>query len=203
MHADGHAPAPTPAPTPAASPGPALRRISRAPVYVTLGFFAVALTLVLIGASRSAEKPTSSPTVTQPGTVDRPRAVTVIMRDYLFEPVPLGLYPGEPIHLTVFNAGLEPHELVLGDAAVQAAWAAADAAATPPAPFTTAPPASAPPGVGGIRLFVPSGQSATADWTVPVADPLFLQCHLPGHLERGMTGAVIVQAVSPSSTPGR
>lgn len=182
---------------------PATRRVSRAPVYVTLGFFAVALTLVLIGASRSAEKPTTSPTVTQPGTLASPRAVTVIMRDYLFEPVPLALYPGETIRLTVVNAGLEPHELMLGDAAAQAAWAAADAAATPPAPFTTAPPASAPAGTTGLRLFVGSGQQATADWTVPANDALFLQCHLPGHLERGMYGAVIVQAVGPSSSPGQ
>jgi uncharacterized cupredoxin-like copper-binding protein len=50
---------------------------------------------------------------------------------------------------------------------------------------------------------VPSGQQATADWTVPPADPLLLQCHLPGHLERGMSGAVIVQAGGPSSTPGQ
>ena len=92
------------------------------------------------------------------------------MRDYLFEPAPLALYPGETIRLTVFNAGLEPHELVLGDAAAQAAWGAADAAATPPAPFTTSPPASAPAGTGGLRLLVGSGQQATADWTVPAAD---------------------------------
>lgn len=182
---------------------PAPRRVSRAPVYVTLGFFAVALTLVLIGASRSAEKPTTTPTVTQPGTLASPRAVTVIMRDYLFEPVPLALYPGETIRLTVVNAGLEPHELVLGDATAQAAWEAADAAATPPAPFATAPVASLPAGVTGLRLFVGSGQQATADWTVPANVPLFLQCHLPGHMERGMFGTVIVQAAGPSSTPGR
>lgn len=179
---------------------PLQRRPSRAPVYVTLGFFAVAVTLVLIGAMRSAEKPTTTPSVTQPGTLSSPRAVTVIMRDYLFEPAPLALYPGETVRLTVFNAGLEPHELVLGDATAQAAWAAADAAATPPAPFTTAPPASAPAGMTGIRLLVESGRQATADWTVPATDLLLLQCHLPGHLERGMSGPVIVQAASPAST---
>ena len=181
---------------------PPPRRVSRAPVYVTLLFFAVALTLVMIGASRSAEK-TSPPPVSQPGTTANPRAVTVIMRDYLFEPSPLVLYPGETIRLTVVNAGLEPHELMLGDAAAQAAWADADAAATPPAPFTTAPPASAPAGTGGLRLYVGTGQQATADWTVPAAEPLELECHLPGHLERGMYGTVILQVASPSSSPGQ
>jgi uncharacterized cupredoxin-like copper-binding protein len=182
---------------------PETRPASRAPVYVTLGFFAVAITLVLIGAMRSAEKPASTPTVTQPGTVAAPRAVSVIMRDYLFEPTPLALYPGETIRLTVFNAGLDAHELMLGDATAQAAWTHADAAATPPAPFTTSPPASVAPGVGGLRLLVGSGNQTTIDWTVPAGDSLLLQCHLPGHLERGMTGTVIVQAAGPSSTPGR
>lgn len=187
----------------APSGGPRVGRVSRAPVYVTLSFFAVALTLVLIGAMRSAERPAGTPIVTQPGTAAIPRPVIVIMRDYLFEPLPLALFPGETIRLTVVNAGLEPHELVLGDAAAQSAWATADGRATPPAPFATAPPASVSAPVTGVRLLVGSGQQATEDWTVPPTRALLLQCHLPGHLERGMAGEVIVQANGLASTPGR
>src|SRR5262249_19648264 len=80
------------------------RPMSRAPLYVVLGFFVIAITLVLIGAMRSSEKPNPQPSVLQPGTVDAPRAVTVIMRDYLFEPNPLALVPGETIRLTAFDA---------------------------------------------------------------------------------------------------
>lgn len=162
---------------------------SRAPVVIVIGFFAVAISLVLIGAQRSGE-PAPSTNIARAGTPDDPRPVTVIMRDYLYDPRPLPLVAGETVRFTIFDAGLVAHEFTLGDAAVQAAWDAADAAATPPGPLATAPPASAPPGVGGLRVVVRSGQQVTVDYTVPRGQALALLCHLPGHLERGMIGVV-------------
>jgi uncharacterized cupredoxin-like copper-binding protein len=169
------------------------RAPSRAPVLVVLIFFAVAISLVLIGAQRSAA-PAPSVYIEQAGTPDAPRAVTILMRDYLFDPTPVVLIPGETVRLTVLDAGLQPHELVLGDAAVQAAWTEADAAATPPAPFATAPPASVPPDVGGLRILLASGQQAVVDYTVPTTGALALLCHLPGHIQRGMIGRIELQA---------
>jgi uncharacterized cupredoxin-like copper-binding protein len=177
------------------------RPMSRAPLYVVMGFFVIAITLVLIGAMRSQEKSNPAPSVLQPGTAGAPRAVTVIMRDYLFEPNPLALAPGETIRLTVFDAGLQPHELVIGDQSVQDAWAAANAVATPPGPFATAPPASAPVGTGGLRVLVQTGQQVTVDWTVPEQGPLLMQCHLPGHLELGMTANIVLAQIGPSASP--
>ena len=170
-------------------PTPSAKRPSLAPLVVVAVFFVVTITLVLIGAQRSAA-PAPSIAITHPGTPEQPRPVTVIMRDYLFDPTPLVLVAGETIRLTVFSAGMTTHELVLGDAAVQAAWTAADAAVTPPAPFTTAPPASVAPDTGGVRLLLPSGQSATVDYTVPESAELQLLCHLPGHIAKGMIGQV-------------
>ena len=46
--------------------------------------------------------------------------------------VPVVLVAGETVRLRVLNGGLVAHELTLGDEAVQAAWARADAAVTPP-----------------------------------------------------------------------
>jgi uncharacterized cupredoxin-like copper-binding protein len=94
--------------------------------------------------------------------------------------------------LNVVNGGLVEHELVLGDADVQSAWASANSAATPPAPFATAPPASVDPGVGGLRLLIPSGGSTVANYTVPANGEVQLICHLPGHAERGMVGQVVL-----------
>ena len=176
------------------------RRPSLAPLVVVVGFFVVAITLVLVGAQRSAEPP---PTVTidRAGAPDDPRPVTVIMRDYLFDPTPLVLVAGETVRLTVFSAGMTGHEMVLGDASVQAAWAHADAAATPPAPFATAPPASVPPGTGGVRLLLASGESATVDYLVPASGELLLLCHLPGHIAQGMIGRVEVRStIDPVAT---
>jgi uncharacterized cupredoxin-like copper-binding protein len=152
----------------------------------------LAVSLVLLGADLAA-RPVASPPLGQPGTADQPRDVTVILRDYRFDPTPLYLFRGETIRLTVVNAGMVEHELVLGDAAVQAAWARADAAATPAAPFATAPPASAPAGTGGLRVLLPSGGSTIVIYEVPVQQQVLLLCNLPGHQERGMIGQVVLQ----------
>ncbi len=114
------------------------RRISRWPVVVVIVGLALAGVLVYIGG-RLAAAPGPTPDLSRPGTVDQPRAVTVIMRDYVFNPTPLYLVPGETVTFTIINGGLLPHEFVLGDADVQAAWAAANAVETPPGPLATAP----------------------------------------------------------------
>jgi uncharacterized cupredoxin-like copper-binding protein len=119
-----------------------------------------------------------------------PRPVTVIMRDYRFDPTPVVLVPGETVRFTVLNGGLEIHDMVIGDADVQEAWLAADAAATPPGLFATAPPASVPPDTGGLRVVLDSGQQAVVDYVVPTGQSLALLCHIPGHIEKGMVGAV-------------
>jgi len=178
------------------------RSISRAPVYVTLAFFAIALTLVLVGAQRSVEVPPPRDPGS-PGTSLAPRPVTVIMRDYIYDPRSIVLIPGETVRFAIFDAGLEPHEFTLGDASVQAAWEAADAAATPPAPFATAPPASVSAAVGGLRVLLLPGQSATLDYRVPVAGALALECHIPGHLEKGMRASVELRAGGSPSAASR
>lgn len=169
---------------------PLARRVSRWPVVVLVVGLSLALSLVILGADLAA-RPVESPPMGTPGAVASPRVVTVIMRDYRFDPTPLYLYPNETVRLNVLNAGMIEHELVLGDAAVQSAWAAANAGATPPAPFTTAPPASAPADTGGLRVLLSSGGSTSVTYVVPEGGDLFLLCHLPGHQERGMVGQVV------------
>jgi len=151
----------------------------------------LALGLVLLGANLAAG-PAPPPESASPGTSASPRPVNVIMRDYAFNPDPLFLTPGETVSFNVVNGGLVEHELVLGDAAVQQAWATANGLATPPAPFATPPPASAPAGTGGLRVLLGSGSSTTVSYVVPTAGELQLFCHLPGHAEQGMHGQVVL-----------
>ena len=158
-------------------------------MYVVLIGLGLAGVLVLLGGSLAAA-PASAPESLIPGQPGVPRQVNVIMRDYRFDPTPIYLVPGESIRLNILNGGLVEHELVLGDARVQHAWAQADAAATPPAPFATAPPASVPPDLGGLRVLLGSGGSRSVDFVVPPVGELQLVCHLPGHAERGMVGRV-------------
>lgn len=166
---------------------PAARRPSRVPVYVTVLGLAVALGLILY---QLRDAPPPVVVIDRPGTEREPRAVNVILRDYLFQPTPLVLVPAETVRFTIINGGLEAHEFVLGDGAVQDAWEAADARSTPPIPLATAPPASVPVGVGGLRVLLASGEERTVDYAVPGAGEILLICHLPGHVEQGMTGRV-------------
>lgn len=166
---------------------------------MTVAGFAIAIALVLF-ALRGF--PASPPSIDRAGSAEAPRDVSVIMRDYRFQPDPLTLVPGERVRFTVLNGGLEPHEFVLGDGAVQRAWESADAAATPPLPLTTAPPASVPPGTGGLRVLLGSGSQVSAVFDVPETGALLLMCHLPGHVEAGMVGQVRLAPLDATGSPG-
>ena len=132
-------------------------RVSRAPVVVVVGFFAIAIVLVLIGAQRSSEAPPEVD-IASAGTPEAPRDVNIIMRDYRFDPTPVVLVPGETVSLTIINGGLVEHELTLGDDDVQAAWTASSpsvsSCSTRP-PFSTrrrtVSPATSTTGVGSKR----------------------------------------------------
>lgn len=167
------------------SPG----RVSRAPVIALVIFGVVAVALVFIGLQRSSAPPPQV-RIAAAGTLERPRDVAVIMRDFRFDPTPFVLVPGETVRITILNGGLIEHDLVLGDQGVQDAWSEADAAATPPALLATAPPASVPADTGGVRIILGSGQQTVVEYTVPVQGALQLLCHIPGHIEEGMIGQV-------------
>ena len=169
--------------------------ISRAPVIVVIVFAVVAVTLIFIGMQRPGERPPDIE-ISQPGSADAPREVTVIMRDYRFDPTPVVLLAGETVRFSNFTAGLEVHDFVIGGPGVQRAWQEADAAATPPNLLATAPPASVPPSTGGLRVLLGSGERATVDYAVPSDDLLAILCHIPGHIEKGMVGAVDLRHVS-------
>jgi uncharacterized cupredoxin-like copper-binding protein len=156
---------------------------------VLVGGLALAVVLVLLGA-RLAALPPPVPDLSRPGTTSEPRVVNVIMRDYAFNPTPLHLVGGETVIFNIVNGGLIEHEFVLGDARVQQAWARAHSLATPPAPFATAPPASVPPTIDGLRVLLASGGATSGSYEVPAGAALQLMCHLPGHVEQGMVGRV-------------
>jgi uncharacterized cupredoxin-like copper-binding protein len=130
-----------------------------------------------------------------PGTAAAPREVNIIAREYRFDPPNVDVVPGETVLLHVIDAGLEIHEVVIGDAGVQAAWEAAEAA-TVSAPPGPTPHVSVPPGSEGLRVVVRSGERVDVEWTVPTStDPLIVGCHIPGHWAKGMQ--VPVRFVAP------
>jgi uncharacterized cupredoxin-like copper-binding protein len=163
---------------------------------------ALLVPLVIVAAGGCAAP---APTPLAPagaGTDASPRAINVILRDYVFVPGAIGLIPGETVRFNLINGGLAPHEFVLGDAQVQAAWASADAAATPPIIGATAPPATVAAHVGGLRVLLASGESTSVTYRVPPATEaaeLQLACQLPGHVSEGMVGTLSIVAAAPAS----
>ena len=125
-----------------------------------------------------------------PAASASPREVNIITKDYAFLPDALDLVAGETVLLHVINGGLEVHEAVIGDGAVQDAWEVAEAATAghPPGPT---PVVTVPPDVAGLRIVVASGQRVDVVWTVPAdapasTTPWVVGCHIPGHWARGM-----------------
>jgi FtsP/CotA-like multicopper oxidase with cupredoxin domain len=159
----------------------------------SIGRFAATALLVaaLVGGCGAGPTPPAS---FLPGTGALPRELNLIASDYAFTPAVVRVVPGETVLVHVINGGLEPHEAVIGDAAVQTAWEDAEArtAGHPPGPT---PVVSVAPGLAGVRAFVASGQRVDVRWTVPTlgdgatATPSgawFVGCHIPGHFEKGM-----------------
>lgn len=159
-----------------------------------------ALSALLLAASCSAAPGATPPIV--PGTADHPRTVNVILHDYSFTPTPIDLVPGETVRFNVIDAGTLAHEFVLGPQVWQDAWAAAEASDVPGLLGSTPPPASVPAMPGGLRLYLESGQTLSAVYTVPTASVPLLACHIPGHLEKGMVGAVRFVGPGAAATAG-
>jgi uncharacterized cupredoxin-like copper-binding protein len=152
---------------------------------------AVGLALAPLVAGCDVGAPVATPPI-RPGSSSAPREVNLILKDWLILPDPVDVVPGESVLFHVVNGGLEIHEVVIGDGAVQAAWEAAESAAANPPPGPT-PVVTVPAGQDGVRAVVPSGQRVDVAWTVP-AEPsgvaaLLLGCHIPGHWDKGMHAA--------------
>ena len=166
---------------------------SRTPVVVGL------LIVLASAVSACGSEPASTPPIT-PGTSAAPREVNIIARDYSFAPPVVDLAPGETVVLHVVNGSVVVHEAVIGNAAVQDAWEAAEAAAASPPPGPT-PAVSVAPDLAGLRVVVESGQRADVTWTVPAdaSGSWFVGCHIPGHWALGMV--VPIRFVRPDDRP--
>jgi uncharacterized cupredoxin-like copper-binding protein len=156
-----------------------------------------------LAAGCEAGPPPATPPIS-PGTIAAPREVNIIAKDWQFLPDPVDLVPGETVVFHIVNGGLEIHEAIIGDAAVQDAWERAEAATEghPPGPT---PVVSVPPDLAGLRVVVPSGQRVDVLWTVPAGiaagsgASLVVGCHIPGHWAKGMV--VPIRLVSRPAPP--
>ena len=142
------------------------------------------MTTFVIATACASGAPSGTPPIV-PGTGAAPREVNLIARDYVFNPSVLDVVPCETVNLHVINGGLDVHEAIIGDATVQDAWEAAEAAAADAPPGPT-PAVSVPPELEGLRIVVESGQRVDIVWTVPsTSKSLVAGCHFPGPWDEG------------------
>jgi uncharacterized cupredoxin-like copper-binding protein len=165
---------------------PPVRRLG-GPLAGALAAVVVVVSLAACGSDAPAETPPISP-----GNAVAPRELNIIMKDYAYLPSVIDVVPGETVLLHVVNGGLEVHEVVIGNMAVQDAWEVAEAA-TVGAPPGPTPVVTVPAGLEGVRVVARSGERVDVTWTVPSApaagaspDPLIIGCHIPGHWAKGM-----------------
>jgi uncharacterized cupredoxin-like copper-binding protein len=154
----------------------------------------VVLAVAVGAAGCEAGPPPATPPIV-PGSSAAPRELNIIMKDWQFLPDPVDVVPGETLLLHVVNGGLEIHEAVIGDPAVQDAWEAAEAGAANAPPGPT-PIVTVAPDDAAIRIVVASGQRVDLVWVVPAdaatVGRLVLGCHIPGHWAKGMRGSIRV-----------
>jgi uncharacterized cupredoxin-like copper-binding protein len=109
------------------------------------------------------------------------RTVEVVADDpYRFEPAGLEVEPGETVTFVVTNEGDRDHEFVLGDEAYQDAHGEDMAA-------------------GGMHhegnaVTVAPGATEQLTWTFPAQGVVLYGCHVAGHYDAGMVGAIRVSA---------
>jgi FtsP/CotA-like multicopper oxidase with cupredoxin domain len=157
--------------------------------------------MVVALAACTADPVVATPPIV-PGASGAPRDVNLIAKDYAYAPDVLDLVPGETVTLHVINAGLETHEAIIGDAAVQDAWEVAEAAVAGAPPGPT-PVVSVPPDIAGLRIVVRSGERVDVVWTVPASvasdgRAWIVGCHIVGHWEKGMQ--IPVRWVDPAAS---
>lgn len=173
-------------------------------IFARAGCLAALAALFLMVACEAGPPPATPPI--SPGSAAAPREVNIIAKDWKFLPDPVDFVPGETVLLHIVNAGLDIHEVVIGNAAVQDAWESAEAANADHPPGPT-PAVSVPPAVTGLRVVVSSGQRVDVPWTVPLeatgegasGNALMVGCHIPGHWAKGMV--VAIRIVRPAASP--
>ena len=129
---------------------------------------AVALAL-LVGLQRH---PAAPPPARNNGTVH------ITIHYSTFDPADLAVAPGETVRFVIVNTDPIDHEFILGDERVQLVHEEGTEAHHAPRPG---------------EVSVPAGETVVTTYTFPkVGSSLIFGCHLPGHYDFGMRGAVTV-----------
>lgn len=109
------------------------------------------------------------------------RTIEVTARDpYRFEPAAVEVEPGETVTFVVTNEGEQDHEFVLGDVAYQESHGEKMAAGEMHHEANA--------------VTLEPGATEELTWTFPETGGVLYACHVAGHYDGGMVGAISVSA---------
>jgi uncharacterized cupredoxin-like copper-binding protein len=127
---------------------------------------AVALTL-LVGAAAATRGAAARATEGE---------VRITIHYSTFEPAEVAVEPGESVRFVIVNTDPIDHEFILGNAEVQRVHEEGTEGHHPPRPG---------------EVSVPAGETVVTTYTFPeIGGSLIFGCHLPGHYDFGMRGAI-------------
>jgi uncharacterized cupredoxin-like copper-binding protein len=131
----------------------------------------LAITLVVaLGLSGCATR-------AQAGGRAEPRTVVLEVRHSRFSPEQVRVEPGELVRFVVVNHDPIDHELIVGPPAVHDAHERGTHTRHGDVPG---------------EVSVPAGERAETTYRLGQPGPVVFACHLPGHLDYGMRGLVLV-----------
>lgn len=104
-------------------------------------------------------------------------SIVISIRNSRFYPARLSVPAGDPVRFVIRNHDPIDHEFIVGDEAVQQRHEKGTEAHH-----------GAKPG----EVFVPAGETRTTTYTFTGPGVIFFGCHLPGHYDYGMKGAISV-----------
>ena len=136
--------------------------------------------------ARSNAKQASAP-IGALGTVEAPRDIAITMTDELrFDPGAIAIHQGETIRFLLENPTVAPHDFTLGDMDAQMHHHEEMSAGTTHDHADT--------GEGGLPgpVMLEPGETAEVIATFDEAGEILVGCHVPGHWEAGMRGALLV-----------
>ncbi len=121
------------------------------------------------------------------------RTIAVQAADVRFDVTSIDARLGETIRFEVTNAGEQPHEFAIGDAAYLEAAQAMMAHMAEMGMDLASPEHAAMHGHHGNAVIVRPGETKTVTWRFTKPGEFGFACNMPGHAEAGMTGAIAVK----------
>ncbi|HEY8885720.1 MAG TPA: heavy metal translocating P-type ATPase, partial [Chloroflexota bacterium] len=163
---------------------PLLSRVGEYAYLVGIALVALAIGAAAFAFSVNAKGMDMNPVASVADARQPSRTIALSVDNQLrFAPDALAVHVGETIAFQVTNTGTMPHELVIGDEAVQQAHELEMASGNGMA-------------MGGDAAYavqIPSGQTATLVYTFGKPGTLIYGCHVPGHYTAGMRGTITVE----------